>query len=200
MRRHKLLKYGCLSNKNGYTMIEVLVSLMLASFIIVASFSLFSQMMHRYNESVAEKELVESADYLEQVIKREFSRASGVLDYLDPQGAEHYEVGSEPAEFICISLKRTRFTLYQSGYAEAFLIDGKYRSSLRKPVYISKEPGTSKSSKNYRDLSIFEVGNHVSSMSISRIDESKYRIWLELEYQDTEVTYSKNFIAELQNA
>ena len=56
-------------------MIEVLVSLMLASFIIVASFSLFSQMMYRYNESVAEKELVESADYLEQVIKREFSRA-----------------------------------------------------------------------------------------------------------------------------
>lgn len=181
-------------------MIEVLVSLMLASFIIVASFSLFSQMMHRYNESVAEKELVESADYLEQVIKREFSRASGVLDYLDPQGAEHYEIGSEPAEFICISLKRTRFTLYQSGYAEAFLIDGKYRSSLRKPVYISKEPGTSKSSKNYRNLSVFEVGNHVRSMRISRIDESKYRIWLELEYQDTEVTYSKNFIAELQNA
>ena len=56
------------------------------------------------------------------------------------------------------------------------------------------------SSKNYRNLSVFEVGNHVRSMRISRIDESKYRIWLELEYQDTEVTYSKNFIAELQNA
>lgn len=200
MTRKKLLKYGCLSNEKGYTMIEVLISLMLASFIIVVSFSFFSEMVHRYNRSVAEKELVESADYLEQVIKREFSRASGVLDYLDPQGIEHYKIDSEPAEFICISLKRTRFTLYQSGYAEAFLIDGKYRNSLRKPVFISKESRTDKSSKNYRNLSVFEVGNHVSAMMISRIDEDKYRIWLELEYQGTEIKYSKNFIAELQSA
>lgn len=199
MKRQKPLSNTSFSGKNGYTIIEVLISLMLASFIIMISFNLFSELSHRSNISIMKKELIESADYLEQVIKREFSRSEEIMDYLDIEGNQHSIIGSEPVQFLCISFKRTRYTLYDSGYVEEFLIDGKYKNSVRKPVYISKQTNLNFSSQNYKNLPSFEVGNHISKMMISRIDGNLYRMWLDLEYENTGIGYSKDFIVELQD-
>ncbi|WP_028829772.1 hypothetical protein [Proteocatella sphenisci] len=199
MKRQKPLSNTSFSGKNGYTIIEVLISLMLASFIITISFNLFSELSHRSNISIMKKELIESADYLEQVIKREFSRSEEITDYLDIEGNQHSIIGSEPVQFLCISFKRTRYTLYDSGYVEEFLIDGKYKNSVRKPVYISKQTKLNFSSQNYKNLPSFEVGNHISKMMISRIDGNLYRMWLDLEYENTGIGYSKDFIVELQD-
>jgi len=200
MKIRKPLRNIDFSEKKGYTVVEVLISLMLASFIIVISFNLFSELTRRNNESMIKKELIESADYLEQIIKREFSRSEEITDYLDVNEKQYNEIGSEPVQFICISFKRTRYTLYQSGYVEEFLIDGKYKKNARRPVYISKQSNLNFSSKNYRNLTSFEVGNHISKMMISRIDSNIYRMWLDLEYENTGISYSKNFIVELQEA
>lgn len=186
------------SKKSGYTLIEVIISLMIASFIIISSLNLFSELTYRNNQSMMKKELIESADYLEQVIKREFSRSEEIIDYLDAQGNQYSIIGNEPVRFICLSLKRTKHTLYDSGYMEAFLIDGQYKNAVRRPFYMSKQFRQDFSSQNYRNLSSFEVGNHIKEMMISKIEDDMYRIWLDLEYENTGINYSKNFVAELK--
>lgn len=184
---------------NGYVLIEIVVSIFLSLFVILSAISIFSAIAIQYNRSIAYKELVESADYVEQVFVNEFSKSKEVEDILSSENKLIKDINiSEPINFKCIGLLKSRYILYQSGYVEEFLYGGEFLNYERKPIFISKQYNMNKSSKDYRSFSGFEVGNHVKQMSIEKIDDYYYIIGITLSYRDTDIIYKKEFLTRLK--
>lgn len=184
--------------KNGYTLVETIIALLFMVFIVTTAVSLVTSISIQYNKSVAKKELIESGDYLEQVIRTDFRRSVKIEDFLDSDGNQIDIITEVPSEFKCICLKKSRYTLHQNGYVEEFIYGGEFLDPQKKPLFISKQKTPTYSSKNYRNISGFEAGNHVEKMSISKINDRQYWFGMELRYKDSDIRYSKNFIVELQ--
>ena len=184
---------------NGYVLIEIAISIFLSLFVIFSAISIFSAVAIQYNRSIAYKELIESADYVEQVFVNEFSKSKSVEDVLDSENnlIKNIDVGKK-VNFKCIGLLKSRYILYQSGYIEEFLYGGEFLNYERKPIFIYRYYSTNKNSKDYRTFSGFEVGNHVKQMSIKKIDDYFYIIGITLSYRDTEIIYEKEFLTRLK--
>lgn len=184
---------------NGYVLIEIVVSIFLSLFVIFSAISIFSAIAIQYNRSIAYKELVESADYVEQVFVNEFSKSKAVEEVLNSENKVIKDIDiSETINFKCIGLLKSRYILYQSGYVEEFLYGGESLNYERKPIFISRQYSTNKSSKDYRSFSGFEVGNHIKQMSIKKIDDYCYIIGITLSYRDTDIIYKKEFLTRLK--
>ncbi|MGB5822870.1 MAG: type II secretion system protein [Proteocatella sp.] len=184
--------------KNGYTLVETIVALLFMALILTAAINLVTSISVQYNKSIARKELIESGDYLEQVIRKEFKRSDEIEEILDIDGNEIYTITDVPTAFKCICLKKSRYTLNQNGYVEEFIYGGKFLESQKKPLFISKQKTAIFSSKDYEFFSGFEVGNHVEKMSIAKINNTQYELWIELRYRDDKISYNKDFIVDLQ--
>lgn len=184
--------------KNGYTLVETIVALLFMVFILTMAVSLVTSITLQYNKTIAKKELIESGDYLEQVIRKEFKKSETIEEVLDADGNEIYIITEIPVEFKCICLKRSRYTLHQNGYVEEFIYGGDFFESKKKPLFISKQKTAIYSSKSYMNFSGFEVGNHIEKMSIAKINDLQYRFWIKLGYKENNVNYNKDFIVELQ--
>jgi len=184
--------------ENGYTLVETIIALLFMVFILTTAVSLVTSISLQYNKTIAKKELIESGDYLEQVIRKEFKKSKKIEEFLDADGNEIDIITEIPVEFKCICLKRSRYTLHQNGYVEEFIYGGDFLESRKKPLFISKQKTAIYSSKNYINFSGFEVGNHIEKMSIAKINSIQYRFWIELGYKESNINYTKDFIVELQ--
>lgn len=184
---------------NGYVLLEVIVSVFITFFIISSAISLFGMVTLQYNRSIAEKELIESADYLEQVFVNEFSKSSNIKDLLDAKGNEITNLEyNEEVIFKCLGLIRSNYIFYQSGYVEEFIYGGEFLNDSKRPIFIAKYSTFKYASRDYRDFSGFEVGNNVKQMRICKVDDFCYMIDIILKYRDTNIIYNKKFLAKLK--
>lgn len=182
----------------GYVLIEVLISIMLSFFVISYAISLLAAISIDFTQSIARKELLESADRLEYVFTNEFSKSKEIKDLLDTSGNEITELeNNETVTFKCIGLIRSKYNFYKSGYVQEFIYGGKNFDNIKKPIYISKLYSLDCTSKDYKHFSRFEVGNNVDNMDIRKLDDYSYIIDITLAYKETDITYKKSFLVEL---
>lgn len=182
----------------GYVLVEVLISIMLSFFVISYAISIFAATSLEFTQSIARKELLESSDRLEYLFTNEFSKSKEVSDILDIKGNEITDIeNNQTTTFKCIGLVKSKYNFYKSGYVEEFIYGGKSFNKIKKPIYISKLYSLDSSSKDYRHFSGFEVGNNVDSMNITKLDDYSYIIDITLSYRETDITYKKSFLVEL---
>ncbi|MGL5256787.1 MAG: hypothetical protein ACRC76_07090 [Proteocatella sp.] len=182
----------------GYVLIEVLISMMLSFFVISYAISLLAATSLDFTQTIAKKELLESADRVEYVFTNEFSKSKEIKDLLDINGNEITELEKDKTvRFKCIGLVKSKYNFYKSGYVEEFIYGGKTFNYTKKPIYIAKIYSLDCSAKDYKHFSGFEAGDNVDNMNIRKIDDYSYIIDITLAYKDTDINYKKSFLVEL---
>lgn len=187
--------------KRGFTLLELIISIVLLLAVLNTAFSIFSSAVMMNRQIIAEKELIEVGEFLQHTLTREFSRAKRIEAVLDKDNAIHTHIGEDIIDIRCIKLIRSKNITFSGSYKEELIFLKDYEDDERRSVWIHKNSNGHYPAniKIYRSYSSYEAGTHLKSMKISREQDNIYRIALELEYFDTEITYGKNFLVKLQD-
>ncbi len=184
--------------RKGFTLIEITISTALILFVLSSAYSLLSAALKTNSNFIAEKELTETAAILQSYLKVDFERARSIEKVLDKDGNIHDTIGQTPVDALCIKLSRSRNILYQKPYINQLIF---LKEDERKSVWVLKNSLESQelNVKAYRLYKgSYEVGTHVDSLLISKVEDKIYKIELILKYYQTEFSYRSDFLVKLQ--
>lgn len=184
--------------RKGFTLIEITISTALILFVLSTAYSLLSSAIKTNSNFLAEKELTETASLLQSYLVTDIERAESIDQVLDRSGKVYDHIGETPIDAICIKLGRSRNIMYQKSYINQLIF---LKKDDRKSVWVFKNSRDEQTLdiENYRLYSgSYEVGTHVDSLLISKVDNGIYKIELNLKYYQTEFEYTSNFLVKLQ--
>ena len=186
--------------KKGFTLIEITISMVLLLTLMGSAYSLISTAIKANANFIAEKELIENAPLLQSFLKKEFERSESIDEVLDKNGNLHTELSHIPVDIQCIKLTRSKHNLLQSADGSKLYINQLIylRDDERKSLWSMKNKNefTQISAKNYKGG--YEVGVHVDSILISKIEEDIYNIELTFKYYQTNFEYKTSFFVKMQ--
>ena len=186
--------------RKGFTLIEITISMVLLLTLMGSAYSLLSTAVKMNANFRAEKELVENAPLLQSFLEKEFERAMRVDEVLDKDGVLHTELNHIPVDARCIKLTRSKHSLLQSAEGSTLYINQLIylREDDRKSVWSVKNSNklAQISAKNYKGG--YEVGVHVDSILLSKVEEDIYNVELIFKYYQTKFEYKTSFFVKMQ--
>lgn len=187
--------------QRGFTLLEILISVALILSVIHSAFVLLSTTFSVNKEMIAEKELVEVGEFLQNRISEEFRRCSKVEAPLGKDGTIYTQINEDPISIQCVKLLRSHYTSYASAYKEELIYLRGYEEDGRSSVWLFKNARESLSVdiKHYSSYGGYEIGTYVEEMTIAQVDTAIYQIELKLRYLDTDIRKTKHFLVTLQD-
>lgn len=192
---------GIIMKQRGFTLIEVITSITLMLVVVNAGFVLFAGAIRMNQTIIAQKQLMEIGEFLENSLITEFSRAERIDSILSKDGTIYSNVGTEGIDVRAIKLIRSKHTNYSQPYREELIFLKDFEIDYRRSMWIAKNSNEFKTMdvKRYFSYSGYEVGTWVEALKIFRISDKIYRIELGLLYAETNINYSKSFLVKLQD-
>lgn len=187
--------------RKGFTLLEISISIVLILLIIHSAFSLMSTTFLMKQNIIAEKELIEVGEFLQNKITTEFSRAESIDEVLGKDGNVYSAVDKSPIDARAVKLKRSKNIPLESSYLEELIYLKDFQTDARSSLWIFKNARESLqlNIKNYSAYGGYEIGTYVESMKISLMEKNIYQIELGLRYLDTDIVKTKHFLVKLQD-
>lgn len=188
-----------IKQNKGFTLVEIIVSLMLSLIIFTSSAGLIATLGSFRDRSLIRNELYESANFIQQMFEREFKDTSDIIGIKTDDGKLLTEIPEIFVEFESILLKRSHFILESSNHKALAIYKKDHHIRERKPLFIFKSQSLDIGLLNKISTVVgYESGTNLYKMALKKVSDTIYEIQLDLTFESQTQSYTRNFYVKLQ--